>query len=65
MSLIAARYGFKKLQKISIIGENWHKFNDDERVNNGLLRQIDQLKSQISYLQEKLNDTQNVVSVQD
>ena len=50
---------------VRIIGENWHKFNDDERVNNGLLRQIDQLKSQISYLQEKLNDTQNVVSVQD
>lgn len=38
---------------------------DDERVNNGLLCQIDQLKSQISHLQEKLNDVQNVVSKQD
>jgi hypothetical protein len=50
---------------VRIIGENWHKFKDDERVNNGLLRQIDQLKSQISHLQEKLNDVQNVVSEQD
>lgn len=41
---------------VRIISENWHKFKDDERVNNGLLRQIDQLKSQISRLQEKLND---------
>ena len=50
---------------VRIIGENWNKFKDDERVNNGLLRQIDQLKSQISHLQEKLNDVQNVVSEQD
>lgn len=50
---------------IRIIGENWHKFKDDERVNNGLLRQIDQLKSQISHLQERLNDVQNVVSERD
>lgn len=50
---------------VRIIGENWHKFKDDERVNNGLLRQIDQLKSQISHLQEKLNDVQSVVSEQD
>jgi uncharacterized coiled-coil protein SlyX len=50
---------------VRIIGENWHKFKDDERVNNGLLRQIEQLKSQISHLQEKLNDIQNVVSEQD
>ena len=50
---------------VRIIGENWHKFKDDERVNNGLLRQIDQLKTQISHLQEKLNDVQNVVSEQD
>jgi len=47
---------------VRIIGENWHKFKDDERVNSGFLRQIEQLKSQISYLQEKLNDVQNVVS---
>ncbi len=50
---------------VRIIGENWHKFKDDERVNNGLLRQIKQLKSQISNLQEKLNDVQSVVSEQD
>lgn len=50
---------------VRIIIENWHKFKDDERVNNGLLRQINQLKSQISHLQEKLNDIQNVVSEQD
>ena len=50
---------------IRIIGENWHKFKDDERVNNGLLRKIDSLKSQISHLQEKLNDVQNVILDQD
>ena len=50
---------------VRIIGENWHKFKDDERVNNGLLRQIDQLKQQISHLQGKLNYVQNVVSEQD
>lgn len=44
---------------VRIIGENWHKFKDDERVNNGLLRQIEQLKSQISRLQERLNDIQD------
>lgn len=48
---------------VRIICENWHKFKNDERVNNELLRQIyqlksqiDQLKSQISRLQEQLND---------
>ncbi len=35
---------------IEIIGNNWHKFKDDERVNNGLLRQIENLKSQIEEL---------------
>lgn len=47
---------------VRIIGENWYKLKDDERVNSGLLRQIEQLKSQISYLQEKLNSVHNVVS---
>lgn len=50
---------------VRIIGENWHKFKDDERVNNGLLRQIENLKLQISNLQEQLNDVRNVVSEQD
>jgi hypothetical protein len=50
---------------VRIIGENWHKFKDDERINNGLLRQIEQLKLQISHLQEKLNDVQNVISEKD
>jgi len=50
---------------VRIIGENWHKFKDDERVNNGLLRQIEQLDARIGYLQGKLNDVQNVVSDQD
>jgi len=50
---------------VRIVGENWHKFKDDERVNNGLLRQIEQLKSQIIHLQEKLNNVQNVVSEHD
>ena len=39
---------------VRIIGENWHKFKDDERINNDLLHQIEQLKSQINNLQEKL-----------
>jgi len=39
---------------VRIIGENWHKFKDDEKINNGLLHQIEQLKSQISHLQSKL-----------
>ena len=45
---------------VRIIGENWHKFKDDERINNGLLHQIEQLKSQINNLQEQLNSVQNV-----
>jgi len=47
---------------IRIIGENWHRFKDDERVNNGLLRQIENLKSQVNNLQQKLNDVENVIS---
>jgi hypothetical protein len=47
---------------VKIIGENWHKFKDDERVNNGLLRQIENLKSQINSLQQKLNDVENVIA---
>lgn len=41
---------------IKIIGNNWYKFKDDERVNNGLLRQIENLKSQVNSLQQKLSD---------
>ena len=41
---------------LRVIGENWHKFKDDERVNNGLLRQIENLKSQVNNLQAKLDD---------
>lgn len=41
---------------VRIIGENWHKFKDDERINNGLLRQIENLKSQVNSLQQKVND---------
>ena len=48
---------------VKIIGENWHKFKDDERVNNGLLRQIENLKSQVNSLQQKLNDVENVIAV--
>jgi UDP-2,3-diacylglucosamine pyrophosphatase LpxH len=47
---------------IQIIGNNWHKFKDDERVNNGLLRQIENLKSRVNSLQQKLTDVENVVS---
>ncbi len=47
---------------VKIIGENWHKFKDDERVNNGLLRQIENLKSQVNSLQQKLNDVENVIA---
>ena len=48
---------------VKIIVENWHKFKDDERVNNGLLRQIENLKSQVNSLQQKLNDVENVIAV--
>lgn len=41
---------------IRIIAENWHTFKDDERVNNRLLRQIENLKLQISNLQQKINE---------
>lgn len=41
---------------IRIIGDNWHKFKDDERVNSRLLRQIDQLKDQVNKLKEKLQN---------
>lgn len=47
---------------IKIIGENWHKFKDDKRVNNSLLRQIESLKSQVNSLQQKLNDVENVIA---
>lgn len=47
---------------VQIIGNNWHKFKDDERVNNGLLRQIENLKSQVNSLQQKLNDVENVIA---
>lgn len=47
---------------VKIICENWHKFKDDERVNNGLLRQIENLKSQVNNLQQKLNDVENVIA---
>lgn len=35
---------------VKIIGDNWHKFKDDERVNNGLLRQIKRLEDRINSL---------------
>lgn len=47
---------------VQIIGNNWHNFKDDERVNNGLLRQIENLKSQINSLQQKLNDVENFIA---
>jgi hypothetical protein len=47
---------------VEIIGKNWHKFKDDERVNNGLLRKIENLKSQVNSLQQKLNDVENVIA---
>ena len=45
---------------VKIIVENWDKLKDDEIITNQLLRQISQLKSQVSSLQEKLNNVQNV-----
>lgn len=47
---------------VKIIGENWHKFIDDERINNVLLRQIENLKSQVNSLQQKLNDVESVIA---
>ena len=46
---------------IQIISNNWYKFKDDERVNNGLLRQIENLKSQVNILQQKINDIETVI----
>jgi hypothetical protein len=40
---------------VKIIIENWHQLKDDERINNGLLRQIEQLRSQVNCLREKFN----------
>lgn len=41
---------------VRIILSNWHLFKDDERVNNGLLRQIENLKSQVANLRQELNE---------
>lgn len=44
---------------LKFISENWHKFKDDERVNSGLIRDIDMLKSQINILKMKINELEN------
>lgn len=44
---------------VRIIADNWHLFKDDERVNNGLLRKIDQLNNHIKGLQAKIRDFNN------
>jgi hypothetical protein len=49
-------------EDVKIIGENWHKFKDDERINNGLLRQIETLKAQVNSLQQKINDAENALN---
>ena len=41
---------------VRIVLSNWHLFKDDERVNNGLLRQIENLKSQNESLRTQLNE---------
>jgi hypothetical protein len=48
-----------------IILNNWETFKDDERIQMTFGREIDNLKRQIRFLQEKINDVQNVVSEQD
>lgn len=35
--------------------DHWHELKDDERINSVHLRQIENLKSQVGYLQEKLS----------
>jgi hypothetical protein len=42
---------------LEIIAKNWHKFRDDERVNNGLLRKIEMLKSNINDLKQSIEAT--------
>ena len=47
---------------VQIICNNWHKFKDDERINNGLLRQIESLKKQIATLQDKISKIDNAIN---
>ena len=35
---------------------HWHELKDDERINSVLLRQIENLKSQVDYLNQKIKD---------
>jgi hypothetical protein len=42
---------------VKIVFENWSKFEDDQIVNNQLLREIKRLKSQIATLNQKLADS--------
>jgi len=47
---------------IRIILENWNKLKDDERINNGLLREIEQLKHRLNNIKEvDLEVTQTVI----
>ena len=48
-----------------IILNNWETFKDDERIQMTFGREIDKLKRQIRFLQEKINDVQDVVSEHD
>lgn len=45
---------------IHVIQNNWDKFKNDERINNGLLSQIASLKDRINNLHKKLNDVQSI-----
>jgi len=48
---------------VKVILSNWHLFKDDERINNSLLRQIENLKKQNDNLRNQLNEV-NVISAE-
>jgi hypothetical protein len=63
-SVLSLVYTFLNKIDVQIVESacNMNPMIIDERVNNGLLRQIENLKSQVNSLQQKLNDVENVIA---
>jgi len=47
---------------VKLVLSNWDKFKDDERITQGFGREIENLKSQISSLQNKLNEASSALN---
>lgn len=49
---------------VELVLSNWDKFKDDERIIQQFGREIDRLKSQVSSLQQKLNEASSALSAE-